>query len=981
MSEQFQLITLFQQNMASGVNTTGFKYKLESSSNFEVDVPFSSFTSFIDGLLSYINSTNIKYVKERDAAYNANSNFDPSTYGAVILEKIDKSMIPIIVDVNFLFSNTGDMKFFHDKFIYQCIYHLQGIILSIFKVPHDDSGFNKVLTCFVLESHHFLKDDKVSLKVRFQFPYAKINIEHLNKVLIKKFREVIVEENIIKSYVMQTPLNSIEKMIPDIGEYVSLYCSKQSKDESPLILRNVYSFIEDPYNLEDDYDDERVLKFLIPYMLQANEISFFEVNMNNDAFKKEPDYTRYKHAYELEPMEHTLIKSNYIDADYLDKNQRLYNLPLILSVHFCSDILQIDSCYQLTPSFLPEVKLQKFNSGAAVNDRLDKVQMLAQLLPMIGKHRFTEYYKHDWKSIGKTIHTIYKGSPQGLKVWKLYTTDIELNFDCEFMYNNFNSEMLDIRTIRHYASIDNNAAYEAWNRQIYYPKIELALSLQEIDFIEFAIHILCLKFVYDRNNGTWYYFNGVRLVADPEGSVLFDHLRPINDNPGNDLVMKAIYAFQDEHRELSRNDKTRAGKSTYDGIEKQVSALIRSLSTMRFLNKVKSALQVYMYDDYLYRKTDENPDIMACNNCILECIDDKIIYREGKLQDYITKSTNIDFPYTYTMDNYKVQFMLKYYSQVHTDPELCHFFLKTLASLLRGGNAEKYFINWIGEANASKSQVLKFLQAALGDYCTIIPNHIITLNINANTGKPEPAIERGKGSRVWVAAETDRSEKWHVGHVKKFTSNDDYDNRTLHKEGGIRSASFQLIGMSNIDLDAPNADEAYYSRYVKIPFLSKWVDNAPSTEAEQIAQRRFPIDLIFSSKISVYAQAQLYLMYAYYPIYKKEGIRSLPDIVKTVTLKHQRDLDVIFNFLTDRCNTYYIGDSKEKVLDRSHATPIFELHRIYKSWYRQAYGTDVIPLDQFKFRDEMSRRIGEPTEHGFWYGIEPKSIQNHNSSI
>ena len=61
--------------------------------------------------------------------------------------------------------------------------------------------------------------------------------------------------------------------------------------------------------------------------------------------------------------------------------------------------------------------------------------------------------------------------------------------------------------------------------------------------------------------------------------------------------------------------------------------------------------------------------------------------------------------------------------------------------------------------NASKSQVLKFVQAALGDYCVIIPNHVITVNINSNTGKPEPAIEGSKGARAGVAAETDPCRK------------------------------------------------------------------------------------------------------------------------------------------------------------------------------------------------------------------------------
>jgi phage/plasmid-associated DNA primase len=978
MDSQFRLISLFQQNLRSNGNNSGYKYKLNSGSNLEVDVPLEGFTTFIDCLLSHICTTNQEFLDNQQNALNNDLEFDPSAFGSILLEKIDKMMTPIIVDIVLEFNDVSANKFYHDKFI-----QIQDIIMGMFTVPPSETEFNKILSCFVLESDPFIRDGKQIIKVRFQFPYTKVNIDHLNKIVIRRFKEVIIQNNIIKDFILQTPINSIEKMIPDAGEYVSMYGNRSSNDDSPLILRNVYSYISDPYRLELDYDDENILPFMIRYMISKEEIDFFIANENNSAYFSHPEFIKLKNGMSLEPLNHSLIQSRYIDINYLDRSQRLYNLPLILSVHFCSDILQLDPNINISISeLLQEVDVKpQFNEGSSINNRIDKYQMLSQLLPMISKSRYTEYYKHDWIIIGKAIHTIYHGRQEGLKLFEYYTTDLFMKSECEDLYNNFNSEMPDIRTIRHYANVDNPSAYNEWNKQLYHVKIMNALSLMELDFVEFAIQILCLKFVYDRNSKLWYYFNGVRLIADPSASVLIDHLKPINDNPGNDMLIKAIYAFQDEQTALSRGEKTRMAKATFDGIEKQVSALIRSMSTLKFLNKIISALQHYMYDDYLSSKTDENPNIMACNNCILETIGDNIIFREGRLQDYVTKSTKIDFPTTYDIKNHKVQFILKYYGQVHTDKQLCHFFLKTLGSLMQGGNAEKYFINWIGEANASKSQVVKFLKASFGDYCVSpFPNHVLTLNINANTGKPEPAVERAKGARVVIAAETDRSEKWHVGHIKKFTSGDDYDNRGLHQNGGERSASFQLIAMSNIDLDSPNADEAYYSRYVKIPFTSKWVDNAPLLESEQYEQRRFPIDLNFSSKITVYAQAHLYVQYVYWSFYKKEGIRILPDIVKTVTMKHQRDIDVISNFVYDRLKTFFIGDPKDKVPDRNHYTAVFDLHRIYKAWFSSAYGRDVLPLDQFKFRDEMTRRIGAPDDQGFWVGIEAKAMNAGTNS-
>lgn len=969
--ENFQLITLFQQSATSTTNKTGYKYKLESGANIEIDIPFSSFTNFINGLMSHIFSSNKKYDKERRIADEGNVLFDPSGYSAVVLEKIDKSMIPIIVDVNFEFNNTDDRKLYHDKFIYLCISHLQGLILSLFKVPPSEGSFNKLLTCFVLESDPTPKGEKLCTKIRFHFPYAKVNIEHLNRVFIKRFRDVITSENLIRNYVIQTPTNGIDKIIPDIGEYICLPGCKQLQDDGPLLLRNVYSFIQDPDNLDDDYQNEMVLPFFVLYDFSEDQLKYFENNCTNPIFMNDANYHRYAASYSIEPLDNSLVRSNHIDVDYLDKYQRNYNIPLILSVHFSSEILQLDIDFQLTPE-ITETGPQ-FNEGSAINanPKIDKKQMLASLIQMIGKHRFTEYYKYDWKAIGKAIHTVYNGDKTGLNIWKSYTADVEMNYDADFLYENFSKENLNILTIRHYANVDNPTSYKAWNRSIYFEKIERALSLQEIDFIEFAIHILCIKFVYDRNDNTWYFFDGVRLRKDKGACVLIDHIRPVNDNDGNDMVMKAIYDFQDEYNSLSRNDKTRMGKMQYDGIKKQIDALIRAMSSLKFLGKIVKALEVYMFDDNL-SKIDENPDTMACENCIIECIDDRVITREGKLQDYITKSTNIYFPHGFTLDTPKVKYMFKYYGQVHTDNELCHHFLKMKGSLIRGGNAEKQFWNFIGKSNGSKSQVVKFIQASLGDYCVIVSNHSFTVNINANAGAPDPFLERGKNAHAWILAETDRSEKWHAGHIKKHTSGDDYNNRTLNKEGGLRKALHQLIAMSNIDLDCPGADEAYYARYIKIPFLSKFVDNAPVDEIEQYRQRRFPLDPDFSNKISVYAQADLWISFYYYSIYKKEGIRSLPRIVAHATKKYQVDMDVIFNFLSAKCVIHWVGDEKEKNPDPAHKVSVSDLHRAYTFWFTRCYGRDIQPLDQFKFRDDISDRICEVDDHGYFSGIQLK---------
>ena len=831
------LVPLFQSMKTVQGYASGYKYKLGTQQSMEIDPVIGSFNDFTEGILSYLNSTAVQFYNDKQNTQA--ENFNPSNYSFPLFEKISGNMLPVIVDLRFKFLNSTNGKSLYDRmFVYKCISYLQEIILGCFKVDTDEERVNKTLICFFLESDNWTDGEHQYINMRFQFPYTKVNIEHLNRVIIPNFRKCLTEGNDLKKYTTETPLDSLNVIVPLIGDFVCMYGSKEKQTDAPLFLKSIYSWINDTDHIDTKYEDQ--------YM---------------------PFFYSYGNSNDFSVKEHSLVKNNIIDEDGLTDN-RWYNLPLILSVNFTDKILKINEGINISDISVNENKTVKQQITTGANTFKNPLEMLGELLPLISKSRFTTYYKYYWYSIGKAIYNICHGSAYGLKLWENYTDDIELKSLCKEVYDDFQSEILDIRTIKSYANCDNPVQYDVWLKNQYEHKLLPSLSGQSLDVADLISEILGLDFVFDRNNDQWYYFNGTRLVLDKKAYMLINF---IHGRHGK--VVNALNDFRQSMIDKSNESGDRTQKQYFETVLKKISELLYKLADLNYVKRIVEACQVYMFDDNLYVKTDENLMITACKDSVLECYDDLIVSRPGMIQDYITKCTNTSFPVTYDISHPKVQFMLKYYGQVHTDGQLCHFFLKHLASLLRGGNDEKYFINWIGEANASKSQVLKFLQAALGEYCVIIPNHLITININSNNGKPEPAMERAKGARAGVAAETDRTEKWHVGNIKKLTSNDLYFNRTLNKEGCERILSFVLIAMSNIVNDAPNADEAYFVREVIIPFLSKWVDNAPSSIEEQYAQRRFPIDLDFSNKIKFYSQAQLYLMYYYYPIYRREGLR------------------------------------------------------------------------------------------------------------
>ena len=942
MQNDCKLVQLFKNIGSVAGHPHGYKYKVGDKDSIEIDPSHESISNLNDGILAYIHNSTASYFQDLNSG---NDDFNPTLYSYPVFEKIRESMIPIIVDMRFRFINSNKTEPLYNRlFIYKCVSLLQEIIMGLFRVDASgDDEINKNLLCFFIETDPWIDGEYKYFNLRFQFPFSKINIEYLNKLVISNFRKALTEDNIIKNYVNETPVDPLNVVIPYMEEYVCMYGSKNKQNDAPFHLKSCYGFIEDC-----DHIDLSLNEYDLPFFYNFAD----------------------KHDDTVNFLDNTLVASNLIDKDelYYDK---FFNLPLILSVHFTNKILKVDDKISISNISVDESKPKQKKTEVGSAPSKDQYSQLLELIKLISPSRFTAYYKYDWVTIGKAIYNICNGRSNGLALWQEYTPDIELKSLAADIYDDFNTQILDIRTIKSYASVDSKEKFHEWMTDRYSYKLQSALTAQSLDVGDLISEILEQEFVYDRVNEEWYHFNGTRLVRDRKAYVLINY---IVSKDGK--VQTALNDYRQFLIKKSNENNDRTNKQVHELSIKKVSELLYKLADLNYVKRIVEACQVYMFDDNLYVNTDENLMTMACKDCVIECYDDCITVRPGRLQDYITKCTNISFPVTYDINHPKVQFVLRYLGQVHTEQQLCHFFIKHLASLLIGGNLEKFFINWIGEANASKSQLLKFIQAALGEYCVIIPNHIITLNINSNTGKPEPALERAKGARVGFAAETDRTEKWHVGNIKKFTGNDVYFNRTLNKEGCERILSWVLIAMSNVVNDAPNADEAYFVREVIIPFLSKWVDNAPDSIEEQYKQRRFPMDLDFGNKIKNYGQAMLFVQYFYYPIYRREGIRILPDLVKRATMKHQRDLDVIFNFIHSKLQMVFVGDPKDKIPDQSKKSYVSELHSIYKRWYRAAYGSDIVPLDEFKFRDEMARRIGAPDDNGIWCGIVPKQLEN-----
>ena len=356
---------------------------------------------------------------------------------------------------------------------------------------------------------------------------------------------------------------------------------------------------------------------------------------------------------------------------------------------------------------------------------------------------------------------------------------------------------------------------------------------------------------------------------------------------------------------------------------------------------------------------------------MLEVVEKKVRARAGKPEDFILKYSETFYPLDYTWDSHYVREILYWFDQICVrDRELKHYFLKRLSSFLRGLNPEKLFDVWTNNGNNSKSMMVKTLQYAFGAYFIDFPTALLTGGVK-NSGAANPELAQAANARGAILAEPDDRETMKGGIIKRITGGDRIFTRGLHENGGSMELTFKTIMVCNRIPDIANVDKALINRFVIMPFLGTWVEDAPETEEEQFRQRKFKMDPFFESKIPELSRALLWVLVQYYPYYAEEGL-AFPAIVKEYIKKHWEDNDYYLQFIAEKLD-YAFKDTDKKDIDVSVTLTMQELYPIFTRWFRDYYPGMLVPTSaQVRSDLCMSGRLGDQPKRGSWCGIRIK---------
>lgn len=870
-----------------------------------------------------------------------------------------KEILPIITEFHFKFNNdsfdeeedsNGDLVYRKDRMITELVKCHQLSIENLIELREGDGE----LICAVLESDMWEEKDSFDVKLRFQFPYCHIP----KKILKKRFREELLhniyKSNISKYFTSCLPSGNWENYLQPVKEYYEMYGS--SLDNPPELLLNVYGDLRD--------DNEMLLEL---------EKVF---NIENFHFIK-------SHRCDAERI--TILTDEYDCED--EHDYCIDMVPVFLSLYYWDGMSKLKDS---APTRTISEEYNAENESDPENEDEEEIQeqknfepfeICKCLIPMLSEKRFKE--EAYFRDILKAVYNATYGADEGLEYIVKLSNKADISYEkCNEIWEDLevNEAVDDVtcETIAWYAMLDNKKKYEEWHERWCRIKYIEALDNYDVPIAEAFYRTYWLKYKFDGHR--WYEFRRVnhRLVQLSNDLII----ESVICGEFTDYFEKVRSSLVTEKAKLQKKGKIKKDKLIF--MDKQINdcnTVINNLKKDITIRKIIKRSKPYFYKEGMTEIIDKNPYVLGCPNCVIQLTDTKAFPRDGKPEDYITKSTGVKYRHAFNYKNKDIKDLMLYLRQVFPDKDLLHYMKKDFSALMYGRNAEKTFRMWIGTTNGSKSVLQKVLEKMFGSYSCIIPSGLYS-DKQKGSG-PSPEMAQLKNSRVGFSSEPDEDAAFKGSRIKKIAGGDAEFARECNSNGGKMEMTYKTImalnGVPHID----GLDEATKMRIVFQPFLGRWISkdkepkeyhSLPDDIEEQIKLRKYKMDPRFENQVPRLATALLWLCVQYYEVYCKEGLIA-PSIISEYMEGYWKENDPYLFFILENLENAKLADG---TVDMKKYITVTQLYSKFKSWFTATYPHDK-PVDKTNFADKMSTkdRLGKK-EKNRWYGYQIREFKPNN---
>ena len=837
---------------------------------------------------------------------------------------------PLLIDIDFRFNTDVKTRLITHDHIIDLIMIYMTKISELFIIP-DKSKIDIYIS--QKEDVNLLEDKtKDGIHIVICIKMHKAVQSYIRKELL----------NIIKSTWDDIPYkNNIEELIDEgvcKGHVNWQLYGSQKPNNKPYILTG-YMTLE--YIEEDDYWNIKNNKLTEINILEHlkkmsarnnNNPEFILKDIYNDCISREKQFLNVKNKNNFDHKQ--LKNTSQINISQINYNE-------ISSMEILDEIIEKFFC--------------------DINDRpidyeLKETHDFTMILPeaYYGEGSYNKWIRVGWALKNTHEKLFISWIKMSSKSDKFTFNDIS---DYYSMWNRFESNNpngLTNRSIMYWAKTDNYEEYQNIRKITISYFIEQTLERHtEFDLANVLYQIYKDQFIcVSIKNNIWYEYSKYKWNEIDSGNTL----RLLISKKMHDIYMKKVQELVEEILKLDNNDSK---SDLYRNRSNKLGEICVLLKTTSWKNNIMKEAKELFYDKTFMNKLDSNPYLLCFNNCVVD-FKNKIC-RKGQPDDYISKSTNIDYiPLNKLTDNTSIDIIGEikmFINQLFPEKELEQYMWEHLASTLIGTNENQTFNIYTGSGSNGKSKLVELMSLCLGDYKATVPITLVTQSRNS-IGSTSSEIVQLMGVRYAVMQEPSKGDKINEGIMKEITGGDPIQGRALFKDAVTFIPQFKLVVCTNVLFDIKSNDDGTWRRIRVCDFMSKFIENPYSNS--KFPKDNFPhqyqIDKKIDEKFIVWAPIFISMLV---DIGFKTGGR-VTDCrqVLAISDKYRESQDYLSEFAKEK-----IQKTQEKRFIKK--TEIIEE---FKNWYIINYGRTSLPNGK-EITDYMDKTYGKCNK-GKWINVQ-----------
>jgi len=838
---------------------------------------------------------------------------------------------PMAVDFDFRYNNDISSRQHNTEHICDMVCEYSEVIKDCYLVKP-----NTPFSVFIFEKPNVNKLSDGSL--------TKDGIHMIIGVQIDHTMQMIIRDKMIEKLpgIWDLPLINTWDSVLDEGiskgkTNWQIFGSRKPGNEA-YELTHHYIMTIDPADNQYKMDEEEVVKFDLKNNFEKLSVQYdkhpkFEINpkMVDEYNKRVTNKTsKIKKAS-------SKIKMNLIVENDLDNNEDF------VSINDIKDKETLDRAVYLMLSNLKsnEYEIKETHEFAqALSERYYEPgsHLLNRQLAFALKHTDERLFLSWIKLRSKASDFDYSSIPELYSRWQ--------------KFNKTNQEGVKItrKSIMYWVRKDNYDEYEKIKQNTidYYldkyfetgAEYDAAMVLKQM----YKDRYVCVS--YDKK-GIWFQFINHRWSMDRGLSLrskisqdLYTLLASKTDNLHNEIME---YAEDDERKSFLQKKLKVIGELS-----------IKLKRTNDKNNIMREAAEIF-YDNEFIRNMDTNKYLMCFNNGVIDFANK--IFREGYPEDYITKSTKIDYvPYDNTNEDFKkIEDEIEIFmNKLFPIPDLNRYMRDHLASCLIGANKNQTFNVYHGSGSNGKSIIADLMSVTLGEYKGTVPITLVT-DVRGKIGGTSDEVLKLKGVRYAVMQEPSKGVKLNEGIMKELTGGDPIQARGLYSESEIFDPQFSLVVCTNNLFDIESNDDGTWRRIRKCDFVSKFIDEGETYNDE--TQYIYVKDKSLKDKLPTLAP--IFASMLVKRAFETGGIVADCETVLSASNKYRKGQDHISAFVSEK--VIKTGENKDRIKKT-------ELSAEFKKWFEETQGSRKVPKGE-ELYEYMNKKFGQAKTTG-WHSVK-----------